>query len=576
MPKTDNVMPDEIKKKHYSTYMKRADNVIKDAYPLSKINSPSLEESMRNKILNFIATAMALAEIAEMDNPPMNWDLNAEKKEIEKKTEEIRNSENFLAAYGSMTVNQLNTMLDGLTSGEGGKEGNFEYKVLDLRYKVNRRMSDTREGRMGVLVQTLESSTQKSFFGKLKDIFVGNSNQYKLALAAMKELAEGKVKANDMQAKTDAILDYVLLRGGKVRDHEYGRDRFDAFLKGLGEIMEPKEFLECCKTLNERREQWYGNTSFSIHAENYVQTEEKRAALRKLQGPQTNHVLQFAKKQFLKDNLEDDLEDDVDEIPHDVNRVAQDMAEIAEDIEKVRESGDKTNKEMQAAEADYIRIEADQKAIETNTRDSHGNTFYERNQQYLDQLRLMTPERLEKMRNMPADHLKELNALQEQEKAKKKPEGYRPMTPKEKEELKEYEKVLGFVTNCNTRMREHPAFRIVAKQVMENHNLTKFFKVPETYLKRLETNAPEKYKELNDQVTMQSEMDKKKYQVEYQKMSQDLRNIQEGKQKNTGEPQTNKTGETQSKTEEPQTEKTGELKSKTEETQKTEPVMSLQ
>ena len=210
MPKTDNVMPDEIKKKHYSTYMKRADNVIKDAYPLSKINSPSLEESMRNKILNFIATAMALAEIAEMDNPPMNWDLNAEKKEIEKKTEEIRNSENFLAAYGSMTVNQFNTMLDGLTSGEGGKEGDFAYKVLDLRYKVNRRMSETREGRMGVLVQTLESSTQKSFFGKLKNIFVGNSNQYKRALAAMKDLAEGKVKADDtdaMQAKTDAILD---------------------------------------------------------------------------------------------------------------------------------------------------------------------------------------------------------------------------------------------------------------------------------------------------------------------------------------------------------------------------------
>ena len=82
MPKTNSVMPGEIKKKHYSTYMNRADNVIKDAYPFSKMNYPLLEESMRNKILNFIATAMALAKIAEMDNPPMNWDLNAEKKEI--------------------------------------------------------------------------------------------------------------------------------------------------------------------------------------------------------------------------------------------------------------------------------------------------------------------------------------------------------------------------------------------------------------------------------------------------------------------------------------------------------------
>lgn len=559
MPKTDNVMPAEIKKNHYTTFMRRADNAIKEAHTYSKINSPVIEESTRNSILNFIAKAMALAEIAEMDNPPMNRDLD---KEAEKKKEEIRNSEDFLAAYGSMTVDQLNTMLGGLTSGEEGKEeANFAYKVLDLRLKVNRRMSDTREGRMGVLVQTLESSTQKSFFGKLKDIFVGNSNQYKLALAAMKDLAEGKVKANDMKTKTDAILDYVLLRGGKVRDHEYGRDRFDAFLKGLGEIMEPKEFLECCKTLNERREQWYGNTSFSIHAENYVPTEEKREALRKLQGPQTDQVILFAQK----------------------NKLGDDVAEIAQRIDEVREIGDKTNEELQAAEADYIRIESDQKAIETNTRDSHGNTFYERNQQYLDQLRLMTPERLEKMRNMPADRLTELTALQEQEKAKKKPKGYRPMTSEEKKELKEYEKVRGFVTNCNTRMREHPAFRIVAKQVMENHNLTQFFHVPETYLDRLETNAPEKYKELNKQVTMQSEMDQKKHPVEYQKMLQDLRNIQEGKQKNTGEPQTEKTGELKSKTGEPQTKKTVEPKiktvetqSKTEEPQKTGPVMSLQ
>lgn len=545
MPKTDNVMPDEIneiKKEHYSSFMKRADKELKEAHLYSEINSPVIEESIRNSILDYIARAMALAKIAEMDNPPMDRDLDAEKKEIEKKKEEIRNSENFLAAYGSMTVDQLHTMLGGLTSGEEGKEEEkFEYKVLDLRYKANRRMSETREGRLGVLVQTLESSTQKSFFGKLKNIFVGNSNQYKLALAAMKELAEGKVKADDMEAKTNAIVDYVLLRGDKVRDHEYGRDRFDAFLKGLGEIMEPDKFLECCNTLNKRREQWYGNTSFSIHAENYVPTEEKREALRKLQGPQTDQVLQVAKNSYLGKGA---------------------VKEIANFIEEVRESGDKTNKEMQAAEADYIRIEADQKAIEKNTKDRHGNTFYERNQQYLDQLRLMTPDRLEKMRNMPAKHLKELTALQDQEKLppEKKPKGYRPMTSEEKEELKEYNKVLGFVTTCNTRMREHPAFRIVAKQVMENHNLTKFFNVPETYLDKLKTHAPEKYEELNKQVTKQSEMDKKKYPVEYQKMRQVLQNIKDGKQK-TGEPQTEKTVEPKSKTVEPQ---------------KPGPVMSLQ
>lgn len=550
MPKTDNVMPDEIKKEHYSSFMKRADKELKEAHLYSEINSPVIEKSIRNSLLDYIARAMALAKIAEMDNPPMNWDLNAEKKEIEKKKEEIRNSENFLAAYGSMTVDQLHTMLGGLTSGEEGKEEEkFEYKVLDLRYKANRRMSETREGRLGVLVQTLESSTQKSFFGKLKNIFVGNSNQYKLALAAMKELAEGKVKADDMEAKTNAIVDYVLLRGDKVRDHEYGRDRFDAFLKGLGEIMEPDKFLECCNTLNKRREQWYGNTSFSIHAENYVPTEEKRDALRKLQGPQTNQVLQFAQKQLLGD------EDDV--------------AEIAQRIDEVRESGDKTNKELQAAEADYFRIEADQKAIEKNTKDRYGNTFYERNQQYLDQLRLMTPDRLEKMRNMPADHLKELTALQEQEKLppEKKPKGYRPMTSEEKKELNEYNKVLGFVTTCNTRMREHPAFRIVAKQVMENHNLTKFFNVPETYLDKLKTHAPEKYEEVNKQVTKQSEMDEKKYPVEYQKMRQVLQKIKDEKQK-TGEPQTEKTVEPKIKTVETQ--------SKTGEPQKPGPVMSLQ
>ena len=39
----------------------------------------------------------------------------------------------------------------------------------------------------------------------------------------------------------------------KVRDHAYGRDRFDAFMKGLATVMEPQEFKDYCEEVNQIR-----------------------------------------------------------------------------------------------------------------------------------------------------------------------------------------------------------------------------------------------------------------------------------------------------------------------------------
>ena len=113
---------------------------------------------------------------------------------------------------------------------------------------------EEREKRMAAakaLLGDLKKSTQKSFVGKLKSFFVGNSKEYNDAFAAMEGLANGTL---DPQQAKEAIRKYLDLRGNKVRDHQYGRDRFDAMMKGLALVSRPKEFENFCQDLTEARQ----------------------------------------------------------------------------------------------------------------------------------------------------------------------------------------------------------------------------------------------------------------------------------------------------------------------------------
>ena len=127
------------------------------------------------------------------------------------------------------------------------------------------------------LLTDLKNSTQKSFMGKLKSFFVGNSKEYNNALAAMENVAQG---GDPAQAK-DAIKKYLDLRGNKVRDHQYGRDRFDAMMKGLALVSRPKEFENFCQDLTEARQaRSNGAYKGKLDPMDYQPAEVREAAMR--------------------------------------------------------------------------------------------------------------------------------------------------------------------------------------------------------------------------------------------------------------------------------------------------------
>ena len=127
------------------------------------------------------------------------------------------------------------------------------------------------------LLNDLKKSTQKSFVGRIKSFFVGNSKEYNNALAAMESVAQG---GDPAQAK-DAIKKYLDLRGNKVRDHQYGRDRFDAMMKGLALVSRPKEFENFCQDLTEARQaRSNGAYKGKLDPMDYQPAEVREAAMR--------------------------------------------------------------------------------------------------------------------------------------------------------------------------------------------------------------------------------------------------------------------------------------------------------
>ena len=60
----------------------------------------------------------------------------------------------------------------------------------------------------------------------------------------------------------------------------------------------------------------------------------------------------------------------------------------------------------------------------------------------------------------------------------------------------------------NTRLRVHPAFRLVAEKIIEEKNLQDLFHVPKTYTKHMSKDAQEK---LKAQVENLKELDRQKH-----------------------------------------------------------------
>ena len=197
--------------------------------------------------------------------------------------DQILNSIEFKTVCENLTVEELRD----LAAPKDDKEKAASIETFKQRYdkQVEKNapeiMARKESARMEDLLSDLRQSTQKSFVGKLKSFFVGNSAQYKSAYSAMERISRQSDMTPEARANAkQAIKNYLDLRGKKVRDHQYGRDRFDAFMKGMSMLMEPQEFVDYCKDLDAQRGQLDKGYKGHIDPEAYMTPEakEKRAA----------------------------------------------------------------------------------------------------------------------------------------------------------------------------------------------------------------------------------------------------------------------------------------------------------
>lgn len=235
------------------------------------------------------ATALAWAQLAEEYGYGPGIDLNEEEnrkrieKEARKLQHEIRYSAEFVTVIDDSSLSKVVNMAD--TKTYKAQKVTAEKPMEQFRELYDRQserlapeiQARQERWRLRELMRDLKQSTQKSFTGKLKSWFVGNSEQYKNAYGAMRRLAyDDKLTPEEKDKAKKDIKEYLNLRGKKVRDHQYGRDRFDAFMKGLATVMEPQEFKDYCEEVNQIRSQIDKAGKSKIDPETYKTPEARQ------------------------------------------------------------------------------------------------------------------------------------------------------------------------------------------------------------------------------------------------------------------------------------------------------------
>lgn len=161
------------------------------------------------------------------------------------------------------------------------------------------------------ILKDLEATKSSSFTAKIKSFFVGNSKEYNRAIKALEDASTGSIPKEEAAR---AIKDYLDIRKNKVRDHQYGRDRFDGMMMGLRTLMDPQEFADYCKDVDAARHERDKNyndktvpAAYKTEKERAYENEvrEKENALKEKQRLE-NLKLEEAKKD--PDRLKADLE----------------------------------------------------------------------------------------------------------------------------------------------------------------------------------------------------------------------------------------------------------------------------
>jgi len=267
-----------------------------------------LKPEVRKQAVEWVAMALAAALVGEKHGEEELGNGEAEKEredelfaEVKRTKQNLLQDPEFKAVMDNASLKEIRDMVgDPETYME--RKNNFDDTVVEktkMMYnavkpdefttrfnaklytpEVQQRKAELQkqqeQQRLKNLVNDLETSAQRSFTGRIKSFFVGDSREYKNALAAMKNLADGKVQTPEQKkAATDAIESYIMNRSG-VRNHEYGRKRFNAFMKGLGQVMDPVEFRACCQSVNNLRHENYNDYENDIDPESYLPKEKRQ------------------------------------------------------------------------------------------------------------------------------------------------------------------------------------------------------------------------------------------------------------------------------------------------------------
>ena len=223
---------------------------------------------------------MAYNELAGDPRYQGKKELSAEEKNrIEKNAEAL--AENFRSSRGFKEMFKPDNVKETIEMFCGKKETwkgpsspePLDYDIVRESFLGKLTEYDKMRDRTKDIVKRLDGTLSKSFTGRLKSFFVGNSKEYDAAYKALDDVAKGK--SSPEEAK-DAVMQYLDLRGKKVRDHQYGKDRFDAMLSGLSTIMEPMEFEQYCDKLNKVRGAIDKSYKGHIDATKYMSDEAKQ------------------------------------------------------------------------------------------------------------------------------------------------------------------------------------------------------------------------------------------------------------------------------------------------------------
>ena len=209
--------------------------------------------NMGNSMASFMASAYCL----EQGNywGKSNDDIPDEvEDQLEDKGDQIKKSSDLNYLLETKSPEEMLQMVAKYQPEPGKAEVDcwMPLKPDEIMANMNRELAKEKPNRdrEKSIAAELKQTTSKSFGGKLKSFFVGNSKEYDKALKAMEDVSEGKVSKEDAKK---SIMDYLDIRKNKVRDHQYGRERFDGFMKGLQTLMEPQEFLDYCKGVDDAR-----------------------------------------------------------------------------------------------------------------------------------------------------------------------------------------------------------------------------------------------------------------------------------------------------------------------------------